>query len=109
MTLEGAMAYAKRRMKELGYKNHYRTRYRYIILKKQEVLKLKVFNQILLVLENPVDVMISSEMGDFNIDIDYSNELILEHSGQVVIENKKNQQNHIKLLHLIPTHKANKK
>lgn len=110
MNLQDALTYGQKRMGELGFQRHqYKARYRYLVLQASEVRQLKAYGQYFLVLENPQDVIISSEMGDYNSAATSSNELNIEHSGIITITNSLDALNQVKLLHLIPTHQKNKK
>jgi hypothetical protein len=102
MTIELALEYIPRRMKELGYADDYSIQFRHFVLPPKEKIKVHAQNQLLLLIE-PVDtISVKSDAGIFDVTIDYVNELQYEHQGSVRIRNYAAITQHARFIQVIP-------
>jgi len=102
MTINLALEYIPRRMRELGYADNYFLRFRHIVLQSGEKLNIDGHNQLYLLVEEVSDISISSELGVFDLSQSKSNEMIYEHQGEIQIYNYSNSINHIRFIQVIP-------
>jgi hypothetical protein len=102
MTIELALEYIPRRMKELGYADNYSIQFRHFVLPPKEKVKVHALNQLLLLIE-PVDtISVKSDAGIFDVTIDSANELQYEHQGAVCIRNYAAITQHARFIQVIP-------
>ncbi len=102
MTIELALEYIPRRMKELGYADDYGIQFRHFVLEINQSLEFILPNQLLILIE-PVDtISVKSDAGIFDVTIDYVNELQYEHQGAILIRNYAAITQHARFIQVIP-------
>lgn len=102
MTIELALEYIPRRMKELGYGDHYSIQFRHFVLPPREKVKIHATNQLFILIE-PLDTLsVKSDAGLFDVTIDHVNELQYEHQGAVQIRNYATITQHARFIQVIP-------
>lgn len=102
MTIELALEYIPRRMKELGYADNYSIQFRHFVLPPKEKIKVHAPNQLLILIE-PVDtISVKSDAGIFDVTIDSVNELHYEHQGYIRIRNYAAIRQHARFIQVIP-------
>jgi hypothetical protein len=72
--------------------------FKHIVLQPNQSLELKAGTDIYLLCDIIDDVKVESECGLFNWDDVLTNEQVYEHSGDILIENLRNQTNHLPLI-----------
>ena len=87
MTPELANEYVKRRMRELGYGDNYRIRFRHFVLGPLEERKIDARLQLLILAVPKECIRIQSDMGVFDVAEFSTNELQYEHKGSVQLTN----------------------
>jgi len=88
MTPDLALEYIPRRMEELGYGNNYFLRFAHLVLQPQEVRFIEASCEFFILVEEPQNVTIDSDMGVFDLSNTVANELQYEHQGAITITNK---------------------
>ena len=106
MTINLAIEYIPRRMKELGVGNNYHLRFRHLVLQPGEQLEIPAFNQLFILVEEVSDISINSEFGAFDLSMGNTNEMHYEHQGQIKIKNYAVGINHVRFIQVIPKHKT---
>lgn len=96
-----ALELLENKVKELAL-SAYHVRYRHLVLKADEVLKINAYNQYFYLTEESPDVSITSDNGFYKYKAYNTNELVFEHTGSIVIENLNRSVSHIRLIQLIP-------
>lgn len=109
MTINLALEYIPRRMRELGYGREYYLRFRHLVLQPSEELELPAFNQFYILVEEAQDMSVKSEFGIFDLSLGNANEMLYEHQGQIIIKNKAAAIRHIRFIQVIPKHQYRKK
>lgn len=107
MTINLALEYIPRRMRELGYGSDYYLRFRHLVLQPSEELEIPAFNQFFILVEEAQDMSVKSEFGIFDLSLSNVNEMLYEHQGQVKIKNNAAALRHIRFIQVIPKHKIN--
>lgn len=102
MTIDLALEYIPRRMAELGHGDNYHIRFRHLVLQTNETLEIEAFTQIYLLVEEAVEVSVTSEMGVFDLSTYDANELVYEHLGTIVIRNLAAAPRHVRFIQVIP-------
>lgn len=101
MTINLALEYIPRRMKELGYGKAYHIRFRHLLLQAQQILDLDATNQIYLLVEEVEDISVQSDSGTFDLSLSNINEFQYEHQGRITIENQSTQTRHVRFIQII--------
>lgn len=109
MTINLALEYIPRRMRELGYGKQYYLRFRHLVLQPSEELELPAYNQFFILVEEAQDVSVKSEFGIFDLSLTNANEMLYEHQGQITIKNKAAAIRHVRFIQVIPKHNFRKK
>ncbi len=104
MNIALALEYIPRRMEELGYGRNYYIRFRHLVLQPNELVELEAYNQFFILLDEPMNVQVSSEFGLFDLSIDKTNEQLYEHQGFISIQNYTAAINHVRFIQVIPKH-----
>jgi hypothetical protein len=103
MTEEYALQYIKHRMLELGHgDNYFATASRHYSLYAFETRVLNAYNEYFFLIEADVNVMVSSEFGDYDLSDSTINEQLYEHQGKITLTNKSHSLQHIKFIQVIP-------
>jgi len=107
MTVEFALDYIPRRMRELGFGNDYLTRWRHLELDPEEVLKIDADNEFFyLISPGLVDITVHSKFGTFNLKDIGITELQYEHRGKIEVTNFSTAERALVLfIQVIPSHK----
>ena len=102
MTINLAIEYIPRRMKELGYGRNYHLRFRHLVIPAGEKIEIDAYNQIYLLVEEAEDISIQSDSGIFDFSLANIDEFQYEHQGLINIENQSTQVRHVKFIQVIP-------
>lgn len=103
MTIDLALEYIPRRMKEMGHGNNYHIRFRHLVLQAAEQRELQADNQLYLLLDEPQDIRIDSDSGLFDWSESSVNELTYEHTGTILISNYAPFVKQVRWIQIIPT------
>jgi hypothetical protein len=93
-------------MRELGYGENYSYYIRHLVLQPQEISKISLRSDLLLLLEMNETIVIESEFGFFDMARQQTNELQYEHRGDVRIHNDSVFIQHIRFIQVIPIQTA---
>ncbi len=107
MTTDLALEYIPRRMKELGYGDNYTLRFAHLVLQSQEVRQLEASCEFFILVEEPQNVTIDSDMGIFDLGYSATNELQYEHQGIITITNYGNAIVNVRFIQVIPKNTNN--
>ncbi len=88
MTTDLALEYIPRRMRELGYEDNYSLRFVHLVLQPSEVRQIEASCEFFILVEEPQNVTIDSDMGIFDLSFTATNELQYEHQGIITITNQ---------------------
>lgn len=105
MTINLALEYIPRRMRELGFGSEYYLRFRHLVLQPSEEVEIAAYNQFYILVEEAEDVSVKSEFGIFDLSLKNANEMLYEHQGQINIKNYTPAIKHIRFIQVIPKHK----
>ena len=106
MTINLALEYIPRRMKELGYNTDYFIRFRHLVLQPNEEQTIHAFNQFFYLIEEAENVRVESETGVFDLSESKTNEMQYEHQSKIHITNYLTGINHLRFIQVIPKHKT---
>ncbi len=106
MNIALALEYIPRRMDELGYGKNYYIRFRHLVLQPNEHVDIEAYNQFYIMVDEPVNINITSEFGFFDLSVDRTNEQLYEHQGYISIQNYSASVNHVRFIQVIPKHIA---
>jgi hypothetical protein len=102
MTIELALAYIPKRMKELGYEDEYGLRLRHYVLKVEEEKIIEGDGQLFILIAPQQGIRIQSAFGIYDIAASHVNELQYEHEGRITLNNYSTQTQHIRFIQIIP-------
>ncbi len=103
MTTDLALEYIPRRMKELGYEDNYSLRFVHLVLQPSEVRRLEATCEFFILVEEPQNVTIDSDMGIFDLSSTLANEMQYEHQGLITITNQAgNGISYVRFIQVIP-------
>ena len=88
MTVEFALDFIPRRMKELGYGDNYITRWRHFQLEKNQNLKIESPNEYYMLIKPDTHIAVKSKTGVFDYADEGINEMQYEHKGKIQVKNK---------------------
>ncbi|MES2565484.1 MAG: hypothetical protein V4565_01380 [Bacteroidota bacterium] len=108
MTINLALEYIPRRMKELGYSSDYYIRFRHLVLQPNEEQTINAFNQFFYLIEEVGNVRVESETGIFDLSESTTNEMQYEHQNKIQITNYLSGINHLRFIQVIPKNKIKK-
>ncbi len=109
MTTDLALEYIPRRMKELGYEDNYSLRFVHLVLQPAEVRQIEASNEFFILVEEPANVSVESDMGIFNLALPTANEMLYEHQGQITVSNLAGAINNVRFIQVIPKHNSKEK
>lgn len=106
MTVNLALEYIPRRMKELGYGNNYILRFRHFTLSPSEKrIITSLAGEFFLLVEENFYLRIESETGIYDLGAKNSNEMQYEHQGEIALINSDSENFiHTKFIQVIPIH-----
>lgn len=104
MTVEFALDFIPRRMKELGYLNNYITRWREIQIEGNQTLIIEAYNEYYYLIKSGQNFIVQSKFGVNDLTDTSINEMQYEHRGKITIKNKTNDPQLIQLIQVIPKH-----
>lgn len=87
MTTDLALEYIPRRMRELGYGDNYSLRFVHLVLQPSEKRNLEASCEFFILVEEPANVSVDSDMGIFDLSNTTTNELQYEHQGSITVSN----------------------
>ena len=103
MTVDLALEYIPRRMKELGYGDNYSLRFSHLVLQPQEVRQIEASCEFFILVEEPQNVTVDSDMGVFDLSNTNTNEMQYEHQGIITITNQSaNAVINVRFIQVIP-------
>jgi hypothetical protein len=102
MTTDLALEYIPRRMCELGYGDEYSLRFVHLVMQPAEIRKLEATCEFFILVEEPLDVNIDSDMGIFDLSYTAVNELQYEHQGFITVTNKGTTVVYVRFIQVIP-------
>jgi hypothetical protein len=102
MTIDLALEYIPRRMKELGYGDEYHLQLRHLVLRPHERRKVHAINQLYILIEPSEMLCIKSDSGVFDLTKDLYNELQYEHQGNIRLRNYSILPLHARFIQVIP-------
>lgn len=102
MTIDLALEYIPRRMKDIGVGSNYFLRYRHIVLQPLETIELDADNQYFIQIEELADISIRSEFGSYDLTDTAMNEQLYEHTGKITLYNYSAQIKHLRFIQVIP-------
>ena len=109
MTTALAIEYIPRRMRDLGHGDNYYLRLVHFRLQAGEIKTIDATGGFYILVEEPANVVVESDMGVFNTTITAVNELQYEHQGQITITNSTATISSIRFIQVIPKTKKQKK
>lgn len=107
MTVNLALEYIPKRMNELGYGSNYYIRFRHLVLRANESIRLDADNQYYFLVEDADNINVTSDFGTFDLSEENSNEMLYEHTGKIDIRNYASTVNHLRFIQVIPKHEDN--
>lgn len=108
MTSDLALEYINKRMAEMGHDKNYLLRFRHVLLRAGETREVIGYNQIFILIEPTVNVRIESDVGVYDLNDDFTNELQYEHRGIIKIKNLSLLSLNTRFLQAIPLIKEDK-
>ena len=102
MTTALAMEYIPRRMRDLGYGNEYYIRFVHLSLQPNEIRLLNATSEFFILVEDPNEVNVDSDMGVFDLSLPDVNEMQYEHQGVITITNQTPKLNSVQFIQVIP-------
>ena len=109
MTINLAIEYIPKRMRELGYDSNYHIRFHHYVLQSEEKRTIEAFNEIFLLVEEAEDISVESLTGIFDLSQQYISEQQYEHEGLISLVNQSNRTRHVRFIQIIPSKKERKK
>jgi hypothetical protein len=101
MTINLALEYIPRRMKELGYEN-YTIRFRHWVAHPNEVIEVDGNNHIYVLIEPPHTISVESDFGLFDLSNNNVNEYQYEHQGTITISSYAAEVEYVQMIQVIP-------
>jgi len=102
MTTSLAIEYIPRRMEQLGYGEEYYMRFVYLWLQPNETRQLNATSEFYILVEDPENISVDSDMGVFNLSLTYINQMEYEHQGQIIVTNLSAKNNGVHFIQVIP-------
>ncbi len=102
MTINLALEFIARRMKELGYDDNYSIQFRHFTIPAKAKQKVHAQNQLFILIEPPETIFVKSDAGVFDVTTDNINELQYEHKGEIRIRNYSAVMQHARFIQVIP-------
>lgn len=107
MTIDFALEYIPRRMKELGYGSDYHLRLKYLYLGPIEVRKIEAFDHLIILVDVGWNAKVESDMGVMDWTDNNLREYQFEHQGVITVTNKWEGYNTVQYIQVIPKSKQN--
>ncbi|MGZ3931677.1 MAG: hypothetical protein ACXVNO_01435 [Bacteroidia bacterium] len=104
MTVQFALDYIPRRLRELGYGEDYITRWRHFQLGAGEAITIKSYNEIYLLIEPVSGIKVRSKTGLFDSTDTTINEMQYEHKGKIQVGNNTHSSLLVLFIQIIPNH-----
>ncbi len=102
MTIQLAIDYIPRRMKDIGVGSNYFIRFRHFVLVPNDTVELDADNQFFIQVEEVADVAIYSDFGVYDLTDESLNEQQYEHQGKITLRNYSDTTKHIRFIQVIP-------
>ena len=102
MTIDLAIDYIPRRMKDIGVGSNYFTRFRHLVLLSNDTVEIDADNQFFIQVDEVADVSIYSDFGVYDLTDESLNEQQYEHQGKITIHNYSANTKHIRFIQVIP-------
>jgi hypothetical protein len=97
-----AMEYIPRRMLDLGYGNKYYIRFVQLSLQPSEIRLLNATSEFFILVEEPNNVSVDSDMGIYDPNLPNVNEMQYEHQGVITITNQLPKLNTVQFIQVVP-------
>ena len=104
MTVEFALDYIPRRMRELGYDNNYIPRLRHLQLDGNSQLTIESDNEYYYLINPTAEIEVRSKTGTFDLTDHTINEMRYEHKGKIEVRNKTDVSGFVFFIQVIPNH-----
>jgi hypothetical protein len=105
MTVEFALDFIPRRMRELGYGDQYLIRWRHFQVASQEIIRIDADNEFFYLIDPGRFAIVQSNFGTYDA-TDYGiNEMQYEHRGKILFTNRADASILVLFIQVIPTHK----
>lgn len=105
MTVEFAIDFIPRRMRELGFSGDYVTRWRHFQIPRQGKLQVDADNEFFYLIAPSPDIRVHSKFGAYDITDPLINEMQYEHRGKINILSYSLEPLFVVFIQVIPTHK----
>lgn len=102
MTINLALEYIARRMRELGHGDSYSIQFRHFVLKSKAKIKVHAQNQLFILIEPSESIAVKSDTGVFDLTTENVNELQYEHQGEIRLRNYTIITQHARFIQVIP-------
>lgn len=105
MTVNLALEYIPRRMRELGYGDNYLIRFQvFNVIDGEQMIINAQAGEFYLLVEDYEEISIESETGYYELGNGISNQQHYEHSGEIIITNNSIDLKSIRMIQVIPKH-----
>ena len=104
MTIEFALDFIPRRMRELGYGDNYIIRWRHFQIEPNQTLKLESNNEYFMLINPSSNFAVRSKAGVFDLLDAAVDEQKYEHRGKVQVKNRAEETQLILFIQVIPNH-----
>jgi len=104
MTVEFALDFIPRRMRELGYNENYISRWRQLQVEGNTTLKIESPNEYYLLISPSALISVRSKFGVFDLSDASINEMQYEHRGKIEIKNSSPDPQLVLFIQVIPDH-----
>lgn len=105
MTEAFATWHIPRRMKDLGHgENYFAPTHKHYSLYAGEVRTIDAYNEYFFLIDADIEITISSEFGEYDLNNDKINEQQQEHQGKIILTNSSDTVKQIKFIQVIPKH-----
>lgn len=105
MTVEFALNYIPRRMKELGYGTKYLIRWRHMQLDRAANKVINANNELYLLINPKSGLVVKSKAGIYDQNDTAINEMQYEHRGKILVKNEARFAQMVLFIQVVPLHK----
>lgn len=109
MTVNLALEYIPRRMRELGYGDNYLIRFQVLnVIDGEQMILNAQAGEFYLLVEDKEEISIESETGYYELGKDTCNIQHYEHTGEIIITNNSSEIKSVRMIQVIPKHISKK-
>jgi hypothetical protein len=106
MTINLALEYIPRRMRELGYGDEYLLRFHFFQIPAEGTITINAYGgEFYLLVEDYEELTIESDTGFYEIESKKANQLQYEHSGEIILNNRLSGRKGFRFIQVIPKHR----